>query len=166
MEHNTAYVADYITGLLHEGGIKSIAAAFGAGVSAIMSGPAAVLVNMLLLLMLLDYLLGFCRAWQKRRINRAKMVRGAVKMLCTPIAVLVIAALDFAMRMVTVEWLPEGFTLAVPLRDLFLLYLCAHESLSCLEHLAALGVPVPASIRERLANYRENIIPSTKTITK
>lgn len=152
-------ITGYAESLMQLGALKGAIAAVGMAVATIMSGPAAVLVNLLLTLMTFDYLLGFTRAWQLRSINRTKMVRGAVKMLCTPLAVLVVAALDWAMRTVTVAWMPEGVTLTVPLRDLFLLYMCAHEGLSCLEHLGHLGVPIPPALRDRLRAYRDNICP-------
>lgn len=124
----------------------------------IVDGPAVLLLNLLMLLMILDYAFGFSCAWQANTISRKKMMSGAVKIVLTPVAVLIVAALDYALRVVASSWTEQlGLSFFVPLRDFFLLYLCVHEGLSCLEHLASLGVPIPKALLTRLSKYRDAI---------
>lgn len=149
------YLADYMEALLHEAQLKSGIAACTALVSGLLGGAGA-LINLLILLMGLDYALGFLRAWQLRRISRAKMGRGAVKMVASLLAVVVMAAIDAALVSVT--------PLHLPVRDVFVAYLCLTEGLSCLEHLAHFGVRIPDPLRDRLRSYRDNIcLPAGST---
>lgn len=149
------YLADYLDGLLHEAQFKTGVAACTAFISGLLGGV-GFLITLLISLMFTDYVLGFLRAWELGRISRAKMGRGAVKMVASLVAVVVMAALDAALISVT----PMHF----PVRDVFVAYLCLTEGLSCLEHLAHFGVRIPDPLRDRLRNYRDNIcLPAGST---
>jgi len=143
-----AYIADYTQSLLHEAPLKGGLAICAGFVSSLLDGV-GVLLTLLLLLLVIDYTLGFMRAWQDRCIRRQKMVRGAVKMVTTLVAVIVVAALDRAIAAVT--------PMHVPMRDFFMVYLCVTEGLSALSHADHLGVRIPSPLRERLRGYRETL---------
>ena len=106
------------------------------------------LVVILFLLLCCDFLLGFCRAWVLDRISGRKMRAGVCKMFFYFVAVLVMAAVEHAVRQSGVPF---------PVRDFFIAFLCINEALSCMEHLAFFGVPFPHKLRGRLRKYRDAI---------
>lgn len=120
---------------------------FGSILSSMLGGVAT-LVVVLFLLLACDFLLGFCRAWVLDRISGRKMRAGAGKMFFYAVAVLVMAAVEHAVRQSGVPF---------PVRDFFIAFLCINEALSCMEHLAFFGVPFPRKLRGRLRKYRDAI---------
>ncbi|MEG6505867.1 phage holin family protein [Nitratidesulfovibrio sp. 1201_IL3209] len=104
---------------------------------------------LLVLLLILDFVLGFWRAGRTTGWKRSKVWAGVLKPVFYVLAVIVMALVE--------EALAQSAPFRLPVRDLFVGYLCVNEGLSCLEHLSFFGVPVPASIRERLREYRETL---------
>jgi len=94
-----------------------------------------------------DYLLGFSRAFYERRLSLAKMRKGIGKFLLYVIAVAIAHVLDLA---ISTSWLQS------PARDLMIAYLAINEFLSAADHLAALGIRLPAWLMERLRHCRDS----------
>ena len=132
---------------------KLLVSSFGSIFSSMLGGVAT-LVVVLFLLLCCDFLLGFCRAWVLNRISGRKMRSGAGKMFFYAVAVIVMAAVEHAVRQSGIPF---------PVRDFFLAFLCINEALSCMEHLAFFGVPFPRRLRERLRKYRDSIFNEEKT---
>ncbi len=103
------------------------------------------LVVVLMTLMLLDYMLGFARAWKTHDLRRSKGIAGLGKFIFYSVAWFVAALVE------------ESIHGVFPVRDVVIGYMCAHEGLSCFEHLAYFGVPLPTGLRTRLREYRDTI---------
>lgn len=110
---------------------------------------AAVLATLLAMLLACDYLLGFWRAWCSSSVSSKKARGGMYKIVLYGVGVFVIADVEHAFR---------SCGIPLPCRNFFILYLCANEALSCLDHLSFFGVPVPSGIRARLRSYRDKIL--------
>lgn len=122
------------------------------GFAGTLVGGAAPLINALFVLMLLDFVLGFWRAVRLHAVSGSKLKAGALKFVFYALSVVVMAGVDFA--------LIRAGLMRLPLRDLYIAYLCITEGLSALEHLAWFGVPVPPRIRETLLRqYRTCVCP-------
>ena len=139
-----AYWNEMMQDILFKGLCSTICA-----VVAGMFGGVAALMTVLFLLLCCDFLLGFWRAWRCHCVSARKARAGALKMVFYAIAVFVMAAVEHAVR---------NCGAPLPVRDVFLAFLCVNEGLSCLDHLSFFGVPVPARIRDRLRSYREKIL--------
>ena len=126
---------------------KLLISSFGSILSSMLGGVAT-LVVVLFLLLACDFLLGFCRAWVLDRISGRKMRAGAGKMFFYAVAVLVMAAVEHAVRQSGVPF---------PVRDFFIAFLCINEAWSCMEHLVFFGVLFPRKLRGRLRKYRDAI---------
>ncbi len=96
-------------------------------------------IEALCVLMVLDLVVGMLRAGSERKWNSTTCLKGVVKKVGYLILVMVGVLFDQVTGM------------QAPLaRSVVLLFLFAVESLSILEHLALLGVPIPAWLLERL----------------
>ncbi|WMW64402.1 phage holin family protein [Nitratidesulfovibrio liaohensis] len=111
------------------------------------------LVILLVLLLTVDFALGFARASRTGGWKSSKFAAGWMKYVFYVLAVFVMALAE--------EAIAQSAPFRIPVRDLFVGYLCVNEALSCLEHLSFFGVPVPASIRERLREYRDTLCAPT-----
>lgn len=110
---------------------------------------ASVLATLLAMLLVCDYLLGFSRAWCSSSLSARKATRGIYKIALYGVAIFVVADAEHAFRSCGIPF---------PWRNFFILFLCVNETLSCLDHLAFFGVPVPSRIRARLRSYRDKIL--------
>lgn len=148
------HISTYIRTLCEEFPMKASLGTCAAFLGALLGGV-GMLVALLFLLLVIDFVLGFFRACRAGRVSSVKMRGGAFKFGFYFLSVVVMAAVQAAMN--------QSLAIHIPLRDVFVAYLCINEGLSCLEHLSAFGVPVPEKIRERLRAYRDNIcLPPTK----
>lgn len=103
-----------------------------------------VLIQALLVAMTLDFIGGVVHAYYDGRLNSTKMRRGIIRKTAYFAVVLLAVCLDrtvFASQPVT--------------RTLAISYLIVNESLSILEHAAAMGVPIPKALVEKLERLRE-----------
>lgn len=91
----------------------------------------------------LDVAAGFLRAGYERRLNSTCMRKGLFRKCGYFIAVLLAVLLDNSL-----------FHSAPAARTLVISYVIVNESLSVLEHLAAMGVPLPAELKEMLLKLR------------
>ena len=140
--------------LMRESIFKAVFSAIGSVVASMLGGVST-LVIVLFMLLCVDFILGFIRAWKGNAVNGGKMRAGAYKMIFYAFAVFVVAAVEHAVRSCGVPF---------PVRDFFLAFLCVNEALSCMEHLAFFGVPFPTRLREKLRNYRDGILNDKKEV--
>jgi toxin secretion/phage lysis holin len=125
--------------------LKSTLAALASLVCALIGGWDA-LAQALVLLIALDVLAGLARAFNERRLNSSVMRRGLVRKSCYFIAIILAVLVD---RSVLHD--------APAMRTLVISYLCANESLSVLEHLSAIGVPLPEQLKQALERVRKEL---------
>jgi toxin secretion/phage lysis holin len=125
--------------------IKSALAALASVVCWLLGGW-DVLAQALVLLIALDVLAGLARAFVERRLNSSVMRRGLIRKSCYFIAIILAVLVDRSVL--------HG---APAMRALVISYLCANEALSVLEHLAAIGVPLPAQLKHALEKLRHEM---------
>lgn len=102
------------------------------------------LVQSLLLLVFLDIFAGIVHAVYDRRLNSTKLRQGLVR----KVGYFVLVALAATVDRVVFQQSPASRTLVCS-------FLIVSEGLSIIEHLAAMGVPVPEPLRTRLEKLRE-----------
>jgi toxin secretion/phage lysis holin len=122
--------------------LKSVLASVGAMVSVAIGGW-DVLSQALVALIALDVIGGLARAFVEKRLNSSIMRRGLVRKSCYFIAIILAVLVDRAV----LDGSPAARTLVIS-------YLCVNEALSVLEHLAAIGVPLPAQLKRALEKLR------------
>ena len=104
------------------------------------------LAQALVLLMGLDVLGGLIQAFYERKLNSSIMRRGLLRKSGYFAAIALAVLVDRAL-----------FQSAPAFRTLVLSYLCVNEALSILEHLAAVGVPLPAQLKHALEKLRHDM---------
>lgn len=133
--------------LLIDAKLKAIAAALLSIVSWLgwLLGGWDQLVRSLTVLMVMDFVLGFWRAWRSGLISGDKMKHGLIKFLLYAMTI---------MTGVEIQKMFTAFEVGFALRDWMVGYLLLNEGMSCLEHLSAMGVPLPVWLLKRLRKYR------------
>jgi len=104
------------------------------------------LAQALVTLIALDISGGLIQAFYERRLNSSVMRRGLLRKTGYFAAIMLAVLIDRAL-----------FQSAPAFRTLVLSYLCVNEALSVLEHLAAIGVPLPAQLRHALEKLRHEM---------
>ncbi len=102
----------------------------------------------LLMLMMLDFAMGFANAWKHHRVSRTKMRDGIYKFILYAILIGTGHWTDIVVFHQEVEF---GF------QNAFIVYLGLTEAISILKHGADLWAPVPKRILIRLESYRDKI---------
>jgi len=125
--------------------VKSALAALASLVCALIGGW-DMLAQALVLLMGLDVLGGLIQAFYEKRLNGSIMRKGLLRKTGYFAAIALAVLIDRAL-----------FQSAPAFRTLVLSYLCVNEALSVLEHLAAIGVPLPAQIKRALEKLRHEM---------
>jgi len=125
--------------------IKSALAAL-ASMFAYLVGGWDVLAQALALLMGLDVAGGLIQAFYEKRLNSSIMRKGLIRKTGYFAAIALAVLVDRAL-----------FQSAPAFRTLVLSYLCVSEALSVLEHLAAIGVPLPAQLKHALEKLRHEM---------
>jgi toxin secretion/phage lysis holin len=105
-----------------------------------------VLAQALVLLIALDVAGGLIQAFYEKRLNSSIMRKGLIRKTGYFAAIALAVLIDRAL-----------FQSAPAFRTLVLSYLCVNEALSVLEHLAAIGVPLPAQLRRALEKLRHEM---------
>jgi len=105
-----------------------------------------VLAQALVLLIGLDVAAGLAQAFYEKRLNSSIMRRGLIRKTGYFAAIALAVLIDRAL-----------FQSAPAFRTLVLSYLCVNEALSVLEHLAAMGVPLPAQLKHTLEKLRHDM---------
>jgi len=131
--------------VLHDWQLKSVIAALASLFCWAIGGWDA-LAQALVLLVALDVLAGLARAFNEKRLNSSVMRRGLVRKICYFIAIILAVLVDRSVL--------HG---APAMRTLVISYLCVNEALSVAEHLAAVGVPLPAQLKRALEKVRKEL---------
>jgi toxin secretion/phage lysis holin len=105
-----------------------------------------VLAQALALLMGLDVAGGLIQAFYEKRLNSSIMRKGLIRKTGYFAAIALAVLVDRAL-----------FQSAPAFRTLVLSYLCVNEALSVIEHLAAVGVPLPAQLKRALEKLRHEM---------
>ena len=105
-----------------------------------------VLAQALVALIALDVAAGLARAFAEKRLNSSIMRKGLIRKTGYFAAIALAVLVDRAL-----------FQSAPAFRTLVLSYLCVNEALSVLEHLAAIGVPLPAQLKHALEKLRHDM---------
>jgi len=124
---------------------KSLLAAL-ASVACWLLGGWDILAQALALLIALDVIAGLARAFVEKRLNSSIMRRGLIRKSCYFIAIVLAVLVDRSVL--------HG---APAMRTLVISYLCVNESLSVLEHLSAIGVPLPEQLKRALEKVRKEL---------
>jgi len=124
---------------------KSLLASAGAFLVWLFGGWDA-LAQALALLMGLDVAGGLIQAFYEKRLNSSIMRKGLIRKTGYFAAIALAVLVDRAL-----------FQSAPAFRTLVLSYLCVNEALSVLEHLAAIGVPLPAQLKHALEKLRHDM---------
>ena len=124
---------------------KSLLAALASLVCALIGGW-DVLAQALVLLIGLDVAGGLAQAFYERNLNSSIMRKGLIRKTGYFAAIVLAVLVDRAL-----------FQSAPAFRTLVLSYLCVNEALSILEHLAAVGVPLPAQLKHALEKLRHDM---------
>ena len=103
------------------------------------------LLQALVAMIVLDTVAGVVHATVSKRLNSSKLRHGLVKKVGCLLLVAVATVLDRSV-----------FQHAPFARTLVTSYLIAHEALSIVEHMVAIGVPFPQSVKDALQRVRES----------
>jgi len=125
--------------------LKSVIAALASLVCALIGGW-DVLAQALVLLIGLDVAGGLAQAFYEKRLNSSIMRKGLIRKTGYFAAIALAVLIDHAL-----------FQSAPAFRTLVLSYLCVNEALSVLEHLAAIGVPLPRQLKHALERARKEL---------
>jgi toxin secretion/phage lysis holin len=98
------------------------------------------LLQVLITLMILDYITGLLAAWYNRQLNSYTGFKGIIK----KVVMLCIVALGVTLDTMLLADQPEW------IRTMIIYFFAANEGLSILENTNAAGIPVPLKIREVL----------------
>lgn len=102
------------------------------------------LMAMLIVLLVIDWLTGVAAAYMTNTLNSERGLRGMLRKLMVPVAVVVANFVDQAMG-------TNGPVLA----SIVAIVLIANEGLSIIENLADCGVPIPVRLRKALEALRD-----------
>ena len=105
-----------------------------------------VLAQTLVLLIGLDVASGLAQAFYEKRLNSSIMRKGLIRKSGYFAAIALAVLVDRAL-----------FQAQPAFRTLVLSYLCVNEALSILEHLATVGVPLPAQLKHALEKLRHDM---------
>lgn len=122
--------------------IKAICASVVALCASLLGGW-DILAQAMLAVIVLDVAAGLLRAGYEKRLNSSCMRKGLFRKAGYFLAVLLAVLIDNSL-----------FHSAPAARTLVISYVIVNESLSVLEHLAAMGVPLPAELKEMLMKLR------------
>ena len=144
--YEPALPADMVeVSMFHGWQLKSALAVTASLVCAIIGGW-DVLAQALVALIALDVAAGLARAFAEKRLNSSIMRKGLIRKSGYFVAIALAVLIDHAL-----------FQAQPAFRTLVLSYLCVNEALSVLEHLAAIGVPLPAQLRRALEKLRKDL---------
>lgn len=124
--------------------LKSVITALCTAGSYIFGGMDAIM-SMLLIFICIDFISGFIKAWALKEFDSSKFYVGGVKKFGILLIVAVATQLDTII-------LGEN----VILRTVAISYYIANEGFSILENWGALGLPLPAALKDALAKLRKD----------
>ena len=109
--------------------------------------------DVLVVMMVVDFALGFSLAFRNNRLNSVKFKCGAGKFVFVWGTVALLVLVDKTIRTAVADFVPVPFKL----HDFAIIYFCLQEFLSCAGHMHQYGFPMPAWIIEKLQGYRADI---------
>jgi toxin secretion/phage lysis holin len=112
-----------------------------------MIGGFDVAIRALLILLILDFIMGFSIAFRDHKLSRKKMMAGLYKMMVYFVGVSMAHWTDILIFHTTVEFWFQNF---------IIVYLWVNESLSIIKHMNDFWVKVPIQLIQRLESYRDN----------
>jgi toxin secretion/phage lysis holin len=121
--------------------IKAAFALLGGTITAFLGGWDLAL-QVLVLFVVLDYLVGLVAAWTEKNLDSRVGFRG----ICKKVLLFVPIAICYALDQVLGQEI---------LRSLAIFFYIANEGLSVIENLGRAGVPVPAALGEALEQLRK-----------
>ncbi len=108
----------------------------------------------LCVMMAADYASGICKAWKKNRMCSSVGIRGIIKKLAYCLAVVAALGIDYVIAYTArggSEKLHPVFALAV------IAWMTVNESISILENLTAIGVPLPAFLLKIATKLKQSV---------
>ncbi len=123
---------------MKETGVTAVLAGCLAAILSILGGWSAAMTTLVILIGL-DIVSGFTRAYVQKALSSKESYRGIGRKLLILIAVALAAQLDNLMGEASL------------LRDAVVVFYCASEGLSIVENLVAAGLPVPDQLKAALA---------------
>ena len=123
---------------MKETGVTALLAGILAAILSIFGGWSAAMTTLVVLIGL-DIISGFIRAYVQQTLSSKESYRGIGRKLLIMIAVALAAQLDNLMGEASL------------LRDAVVVFYCASEGLSIVENLVAAGLPVPDQLKAALA---------------
>ena len=132
-------------------------------------GGADQLLYYLFLLMVMDFIFGFWRAWTRSAFSSNKLKSGGVKFLLYWTIIVVAVTFDRVLAASTFDWKileVVGVKIEIQVRSFVLGYLCLTEIVSILEHASFFGAPIPRWLLPKLRVYRENHMSLGTSSTK
>lgn len=138
---------------------------FGAGIAAYF-GVLLFPVLMLCAVMLLDYISGMVNAYMTGTLSSRTGIKGIVKKLCYLMAVVCGMAVDYVISTALVSagiTFPEGtYIFGV----LVTVWLIINETISILENLGKIGVPLPAFLKNISKRLKQSVEEKGDTLKK
>ncbi len=104
--------------------------------------------------MALDYLSGVARAWYNKKLSSKVGVKGFIKKLCYMLAVAVAVEVDFVIQLAA-EQTTLDLTGCYFCATLVMVWFILNESLSILENIAGIGVPVPEFLLKLIKRLKQ-----------
>lgn len=138
--------------LFDQSAFKSFWACFGSCMGWLLGGFDVALLA-LLVLYVLDFMLGFYRAWMQGAISWTKIRRGLMKTVFYLVLIICAQMLD----QIVVFSYPSLTFLAKGVRNFVIGYAALCEFLSVCVHLDAQGVRLPMALVKRLRGYRDKM---------
>jgi toxin secretion/phage lysis holin len=144
------YLAGFVREFFGDAVVKTASALLGGVFLGWLGGPSAA-VTALIVLMSVDFLLGFCRAWKASRISPSKLKYGFLKFFLYALAIIAAHHVDEALN----SQVEPLLHVRVKFRDFLIIYLAVCDGLSIFKHLHCLGVPIPHQIINRLETLKD-----------
>lgn len=129
-----------------------------------------IFVRLLLIVVCADMVFGSLRAAKYRCWNSAVGIDGAIRKAGMLACVLLFTAIDMMMHVDLLNWLPvdmrntlDAFgVVKMGIMELFALLFILYEATSVLKNMLLCGIPVPAGIREKLAEWMDSMTEETQ----
>ena len=129
-----------------------------------------VFIQLLLIAVCADMVLGSLRAAKYRKWNSAVGIDGAIRKAGMLACVLLFTAIDMMMHVDVLGWLPADTrnvldacgVVKCGVTELFALLFILYEATSVLKNMLLCGLPVPAGLREKLGAWLSTMTEETK----
>lgn len=110
------------------------------------------LLAVLLIFIVIDFISGFVKAWALKEFDSSKFYIGGVKKMGILLIVAIATQLD---QLIAVD--------SIALRTIAISYYIANEGFSAIENWGAMGLPLPAALKNALAKLRKEDTNASNT---